>query len=78
MHHAGVRFARHVDGVKYGQFFWSDIKRDEAGIHIPGQPKPQRVTFCTDDRRKDGTFYNELQTITLRQRTWFFFIRPPS
>jgi len=52
MHHAGVRFARHVDGVKYGQFFWSDIKRDEAGIHIPEQPKPQRVTFCTDDRRK--------------------------
>jgi hypothetical protein len=52
MHQAGVRFAPHVDGVKYGRFYWSDIQRDEAGVHIPGQPRPQRVTFCEDDRSK--------------------------
>jgi len=52
MHHAGVRFAPHIEGVKYGQFYWSDIKRDENGIHFPGQPRPQRVTFCIDDQKK--------------------------
>jgi hypothetical protein len=52
VHHAGVRFAPHFDGVKYRQFYWSDIKRDEAGAHLPGQPRPQRVTFCSDDQSK--------------------------
>lgn len=52
VHHAGVRFGPHVDGVKYGQFIWSDIKRDETGVHIPGQPRPRRVTFCSDDHGK--------------------------
>jgi copper type II ascorbate-dependent monooxygenase-like protein len=52
MHHAGVRFAPHIDGVKYGKFYWSDIKRDEAGFHIPGQPRPERVTFCDGDQSK--------------------------
>jgi hypothetical protein len=52
MHHAGVRFAPHEDGVKYGKFYWTDIKRDEAGIHIQDQPRPQRVTFCSDDQTK--------------------------
>src|SRR5213080_1268553 len=51
MHHAGVRFAPHMEGVKYGRFFWSDIKRDETGIHVPGQPRPQRVSFCSDDQK---------------------------
>ena len=32
MHHAGIRFAPHTDGVRYGKFYWSDIKRDEAGF----------------------------------------------
>jgi len=50
-HHAGVRFAPHQDGVKYGKFYWSDIKRDEAGFHIPNQPTPRRVTFCGDDQK---------------------------
>jgi len=51
MHHAGVRFAPHMDGVKYGKFYWSDIKRDETGIHVPGQPRPERVTFCSADQK---------------------------
>src|ERR1700674_2541514 len=33
MHHAGVRFAPHKDGVKYGMPMWPDIKRDEGGVH---------------------------------------------
>jgi Copper type II ascorbate-dependent monooxygenase, C-terminal domain len=52
MHHAGVRFSPHFEGMKYGQFYWSDIKRDEFGAHIAGQPTPRRVTFCNDDHSK--------------------------
>jgi hypothetical protein len=52
MHHAGVRFAPHRDGVKYGVPVWPDIKRDEGGVHIPGQERPRQVTFCSDDRKK--------------------------
>ena len=52
VHHAGVRFAPHVDGVKYGVPVWPDIKRDEAGVHVPGQQNPQQVMPCADDRTK--------------------------
>ena len=50
IHHAGVRFAPHIEGVKYGVPVWPDIKRDEAGVRIPGQEKPQQVTPCADDQ----------------------------
>jgi hypothetical protein len=52
MHHAGIRFAPHVDGVKYGVPVWDDIKRDSSGVHIPDQGEPRQVTFCADDRTK--------------------------
>src|SRR5436190_14472249 len=52
IHNAGLRFAPHEDGVKYGKFYWTDIKRDEAGFHIPNQPTPPRVTFCKDDQKQ--------------------------
>src|SRR5437879_245916 len=48
MHHAGVRFAPHMDGVKYGQFFWCDIRRDEAGGTIAGQTGTKRGAFVSD------------------------------
>src|SRR5262245_18863797 len=31
VHHAGVRFGPHIEGMQYGRFYWSEIKRDEAG-----------------------------------------------
>ena len=49
--HAGVRFAPHIDGVKYGAPV-ADIKRDEGGAHIPGQDNPRQVTFCANDQTK--------------------------
>jgi hypothetical protein len=52
MHHAGVRFAQHKDGVLYNVPVWVDIKRDASGYEIPGDAKPQMVTYCKEDSTK--------------------------
>src|SRR5438093_8036408 len=76
MHHAGVRFAPHIEGVNYGRFYWPDIKRDENGIHIPGQPRPQRVTFCIDDQKKVCPAPAESEMITDGAAGFEGFYRP--
>jgi Copper type II ascorbate-dependent monooxygenase, C-terminal domain len=52
VHHAGVRFVPHRDGVEYGVPVWRDIKRDENGVHVPDQEKAALVSFCSDDSKK--------------------------
>jgi len=52
VHHAGVRFAQHRDGVVYNVPVWVDIKRDASGYAIPGEETPQMVTYCKNDSSK--------------------------
>jgi hypothetical protein len=52
MHHAGMRFAPHKDGVLYGVPAWSDIRRDESGVEIPAETRPPMVTYCKEDPKK--------------------------
>ncbi len=52
MHHAGVRFAPHKDGVLYGVPVWSDIRRDESSVEIPAETRPPMVTYCKEDPKK--------------------------
>jgi hypothetical protein len=55
VHHAGVTFVPHKEGVLYDAPVWSVADRDEFGVLIPGSPKAEHFTYCTDDRTKACT-----------------------
>jgi copper type II ascorbate-dependent monooxygenase-like protein len=52
VHHAGVTFVPHKEGVPYNIPVWSVAERDEFGVQIPGTPRGQFFTYCKDDRTK--------------------------
>jgi hypothetical protein len=52
VHHAGVRFIPHKNGVQYNVPVWNDLQRDQAGYKTAPQPRARKVTYCGQDQSK--------------------------